>query len=132
VPAPPSVSAFLLADQVFQQASGKWCAIGIFSRIYAPQFPCLHFSLGLLVVLADAEGEYRVKVQFCDSHEREIAKFEGIKLVVKNRHDSVEFGIQTNQLPIATPGRYFFRLFFNDEMVKDKAVDVIQRGAANA
>lgn len=112
----PSVSSFLIADQVFRQDTGKWCIIGVFNRILAGRFPCVHPSLGLFVRLSDALGDYEVRVDYCDSEDRVITKLEGIRLNVRDRLANVELGIQTYNLPIKAPGRYFFRLYFNNEL----------------
>ena len=132
MPPTPTVGAFLIADQVFQQTSGKWCVIGVFNRIHAPLFPWLHHSLGLFVVLADAEGEYKAKIDFCDAKDNVLGRIEGAPFQVRNRRDPAEFGVQTNALPISAPGRYFFRLYLNDEMIKDAAIDVLQTEAPHA
>jgi len=115
MPQIPSVRSFLIADLVFQAMSRKWCVIGVFDRILAPKFPVVHPSLGLFVVLSDAEGEYAVRVEFCSADEQVLAVFEGIRLNVTDRLASVSFGLQTNHLPIPAPGRFFFKLYFNGE-----------------
>ncbi len=113
---PPSLRSFLIADQVFQQASGKWCIIGVFDRIWATSFPARHPSLGLFIVLGDAVGAYDVKIEFRDSGDRVLNTIEGIKMEVQSPLATVNFGLQTSDLPLPSPGRYFFKLFFNGEL----------------
>ena len=115
-PPPPSLRSFLIADQVFQQASGKWCIIGVFDRIWAMSFPARHPSLGLFIVLADAEGHYDVKIEFRDAEDGVLTTIEGIKIKVESPLATVNFGLQTSDLPLPSPGRYFFKLYFNGEM----------------
>lgn len=115
MPSLPSISSFLIADSVFQQKNGKWCIIGIFDRIQAPRYPVLHHALGLFVRLSDAAGDYDVKVEFRNSTDQVLAVFGGVHLHVAHRLSPVTFGIQTHNLPIPAAGRYFFKLFFNEE-----------------
>lgn len=111
----PHVHSFLLADQVFQQTTGKWCVIGEFNRILAKQYPTLLHSLGLFVKLTDAEGEYEVRAEFRDSKDRVLAIFGGLHLAVPSRLASAPIGIQTHNLAIPSPGVYFIRLYFNGQ-----------------
>lgn len=125
MPAPPSVTSFLLADQVFRQESGKWCLIGVFNRILAPCFPVTHHSLGIFIVLADAKGDYDLKLEFRDGDDRVLSVFEGIRVSVPDPLRTVEVGIQAMNLALKTPGRYFFKLWANGELVKDLPVDAV-------
>jgi len=120
----PGVSSFLIADQVFQQASGKWCVIGIFDRINVAAFPAIHHSLGLFVNLSDAQGTYDVKIQFCDSKDQTLAEFKDMRLEVKSVQSPATFGLQTMALPLPAPGRYFFKLYLNHDLLKDIPIDV--------
>ena len=127
MPITPHIKSFLIADSVFPQATGKWCIIGVFNRIMAPKFPCLHHSLGLFIELSDAEGDYDIGVDFCTSKDQVLSQIRGRKLIVKDRLTSTGFGIQTSNLPIPSPGRYFFKLYFNREIVPaDIAIDAVQ------
>ena len=116
LPAKPNIISFLIADNVIQEkGSNKWSAIGIFDRIYAKNFPCIHFSTALYVKLSDAEGEYNIRVEFTDSNMKKLAIFEGIKLKVTSKLEQPDFGIQTRNLFIPKPGKYTFDLYFNDQ-----------------
>jgi hypothetical protein len=90
--------------------------VGIFDRIFAPQFPCVHPVVAIYVKLADALGRYKVRVEFREAEEdRCVSAFEGIDLEVKDRLQGVEFGIATHGLPLQKPGRYLFQLYLNEE-----------------
>lgn len=121
----PAVSNFLIADSVFQQNSGKWCVIGIFNRIFSPKYPSVHHSLGVFVALSDALGKYAVRVDFCDDKDNVITKFEGVGIEVKNRGVTVEFGIQTYGLPLPRPGKFIFKLFFNNELAHQAPLQLV-------
>ncbi len=128
MPPTPVVKSFLVADGVIQdRATGKWSVIGIFDRIFSPQFPCVHPVVAIYVKLSDALGRYKVRVEFRDaSEDRCVSAFEGIDLEVKDRLQGVEFGIQTHGLPLQKPGRYLFQLYLNDEYVASSPLTVVK------
>lgn len=116
MPAKPNIITFLIADSVIQEkGSNKWSAIGIFDRIYAEKFPCLHTNMALYIKLADAEGEYDISVEFKDSEGKKLEIFEGIKLRVPSRLNHPDFGIKTQNLLIPKPDKYNFDLYFNGD-----------------
>ena len=124
----PNVRALLVADQVFQQApSGKWCVIGVFERIWANRYPIIHHSLGLFVVLGDAEGDLNVKFEFRNAQDQVLGTIEGVHLQIPHRLATATFGIQTNQLVIPAPGKYFFRVYFNGvQSPNDIPIDAVE------
>jgi hypothetical protein len=113
--AAPVIKSFLIADSVFQTGDGKWCVIGVFEKIYSPRFPCMHYTLGVFMKLADAEGNYSVVVELHDSSDRCLARMSPLKLHVTDRTAELDFGIQTFGLFLPSPGVYFLKVFFNGE-----------------
>jgi len=109
----PEVKSFLLADNVFQDAQGKWCIIGAFDRIVAAKFPCKHPALGLFFKVADAVGEFDVSVEFHDSAGRKLSQIEGLRVRIPDRLSEPGFGLTAYDLPIPKAGTYYVRLFFN-------------------
>jgi len=123
----PEIKSFLIADIVIQEkGTNKWSVIGIFDKIYAGNFPCIHNSLGLFVKLTEADGSYDIRVEFCDSQDRKLAIFEGLKFNVSGRLVMHQFGIQTRQLPLPAPGKYMFNLYFNNDLIQNIPIDVIK------
>ncbi len=114
---PPSVKAFLIADSVFQELSGKWYLMGVFTRIRAAQFPVVMKSFGLFVILTDAAGSFKVKVECCDASDRVIGVFEGVEVTIKNRLEDIHLGLQTQNLTLPAPGKFVFKLYFDDVLV---------------
>lgn len=109
----PVIKSFLIADHVFRQEGGKWCIIGVFDRIFAPRFPCLHPSLGLFVLASEAVGRLDVRLELRDHKDRVLSTLQGQTIEIGSPLDVVSFGIQTAGLPIPAAGRYFFKLYFN-------------------
>lgn len=130
MPSLPHISSFLIADQVFQQMGGKWCAIGVFDRMSAAQFPAIHASLGLFFVLSDASGAYDLRVEFRNDKDQVLGAFGGVKIEVPGRLARVYVGLQTANLFVPAPGRYFFKLFFNGEQaLEDIPVEAVTTGS---
>ncbi len=131
MPPTPVVKSFLIADAVIQdRMTGKWSVIGLFNRIMAPQFPVMHPTVAIFVKVADAQGRYKVKVEFRDSEDRVVSAFEGLELEVKDRGEEVEFGLPTHLLPLQRPGRYHFQLHMNGEYLASARLDVVKLEAA--
>ena len=129
---PAVISSFLIADAVIQdRQSGKWTVVGIFDKIYGPEFPCVHPTLALYIKFADAQGRYRVKVEFRDTDDRRVSVFEGIEFEVKDRLRGGDFGFSTHGLPLEKPGRYQFQLFLNDEFAASVPLDVYKMEASS-
>lgn|ERR1041384_1550730 len=123
--APPVISSFLIADAVIQdRLTGKWSVIGIFDKIYGPAFPCVHPSLALYVKFADAQGRYRVRVEFRNADDKVVSAFERIEFEVKDRRQGGDFGVTTHGLPLEKPGRYHFQLYLNDDFAASAPLDV--------
>ncbi len=126
MPPTPIVKSFLIADCILQdRATGKWSAVGIFDRIYAPSFPCKHSTLAIYVKLADALGHYKVRIEFRDAEDNQISTFDAIELDVANRLQGVEFGVTTHGLPLKKAGKYQFQLFLNGEYVAAMPLEAI-------
>ena len=124
-PVKPKVISFLIADVVIQdKATNKWSAIGIFDRIMALGFPCVHPSLSLYIRLSDAEGQYAIRVEFRDVNDSRLAVFEGLTLSIPSRLSHPDLGIKTINLPIPKPGRYYFDLYFNGELTESLPLEV--------
>ena len=123
----PVISSFLIADSAIQdRLTGKWTVVGIFDKIYGQAFPCVHPNLALYVKFADAQGRYRVKVEFRDGEDKLVSAFERIEFEAKDRLRGGDFGVATQGLPLEKPGRYQFQLYLNGEFAASVPLDVFQ------
>jgi len=121
------VKSFLIADAVIQdRLTGKWSIIGVFDRVMAPSFPVVHPTVALYFRLSDAQGRYRLRVEFRDASDRRVGLFEGIEMDVKDPAQAIEVGLPTHMLPLEKPGKYQFQLFINDEFAASAELTVIQ------
>lgn len=126
----PEVKAFLIADSVIQEKlTNKWAVIGIFDRVAAPAYPTARPTLGLYVKLADAQGYYKIAIEFRDSQDRLLNRLEGIEISAPSGASTVDFGLQTYNLPIPAPGRYHFVLHLNGEIAQMVPIEAIKVAA---
>lgn len=124
---PPIVKSFLIADAVIQdRLTGKWSIIGLFDRVMAPAFPVVHPTVALYFRLSDAQGRYRIKVEFRDANDRRVGLFEGIEIEVKDPSMAIELGLPTHLLRLEKPGRYQFQLYINDEYAAAAELSALQ------
>lgn len=122
----PEVKAFLIADSVIQEKhSNKWSVVGIFDRVAAPAFPTARPALGIYVKLADARGKYRVKLELRDGQDRLLNAIEGIEIAAPSTAATLDFGLQTFNLPIPAPGRYHFVLYLNGELAQTVPIEAV-------
>jgi hypothetical protein len=91
----------------------------VFDRLFSDRFPVVHPSLGIFLVLSDAQGKYDIRVEFRNAADQILSAMEGIRLEVPHRLVRVVFGVQTRLLPVPAPGNYFFKLFFNGVFTMD-------------
>jgi hypothetical protein len=100
----PEVKAFIIADSVIQEKlTNKWSVIGVFDRVAAPAFPTARPTLGIYVKLADARGHYKMALEFRDAQDRMLNRLEGIEISAPANASTIDFGLQTFNLPIPAP-----------------------------
>ncbi|MBI2930452.1 MAG: hypothetical protein HYY16_02275 [Planctomycetes bacterium] len=122
----PEVKALLIADAVIQdKTTNKWSVIGVFDRVAAPAFPTARPTLAIYVKLADVRGTLKVAVEFRDAADRMLNRLEGIEITVPTAVTTVDFGLQTYNLPIPVPGKYHFVLYINGELAQMVPVEAV-------
>ncbi|MEK6647414.1 MAG: hypothetical protein AABY84_12160 [Candidatus Firestonebacteria bacterium] len=109
-----------------EKTTNKWSIVGIFDKILVRNFPSIHPSLSIYMRLTEAEGDYDIRVEFCDINKKKLAIFEGLKLSVPSKLMSPEIGIKTSSLPIPQPGKYLFNLYFNNEFLETHPIWIEQ------
>lgn len=123
----PEVKAFLIADQVIQEkATNKWSVIGIFDRVAAPTFPTSRPTLGIYVKLADAHGTHRIALELRDGQDRVLNRIDGIEIAARETVTTIDFGLQTFNLPLPAPGRYHFVLHIDGEVAQMVPVEAVK------
>ena len=112
----PIALAILLCDNVItDKDTKKKTIVGIFSRIFGPNFPIYH-SFTIYMRLIDAEGNYNFRVEYVQMKTDKIlvkGEISGIK--VHDRLEIVEIILKPPPIKIPQPGKYEFRIWANNK-----------------
>ncbi len=124
----PSVQAFLVCDQVIEDSlTKKKSAIGIFTHLQAFAFPFQHQQIGLYFCLTDAGGPYHFDIDLVYlNNEQLICRATLPDIVIADRLQISDFGINIPSLTFPAPGRYEFRLLMERHLIAQKGFNVIQ------
>ena len=124
----PSVQAFLVCDQVIEDGlTKKKSLIGIFTHLQAAAFPFQHNQMGLYFCLTDAEGSYRFDIDLAYLNtEQLVCRATLPNIVIGDRLQISDFGINIPSLIFPAPGRYEFRLRMEGHLIAQKDFNVIQ------
>jgi hypothetical protein len=124
----PSVQAFLVCDQVIEDSlTKKKSLIGIFTHLQAIIFPFQHQQMGLYFCLTDAEGVYRFDIDLIYlNNEQLICRATLPNIVIDDRLQISDFGINIPSLIFPAPGRYEFRLRVEGSFIAQKDFNVMQ------
>jgi len=123
----PSVQAFLVCDQVIEDSlTKKKSLIGIFTHLQALTFPFQHQQMGLYFCLTDAEGTYHFDIDLVHlNNEQLVCRATLPNIVIGDRLQISDFGINIPSLIFPTPGRYEFRLNMEGHLIAQKDFNVM-------
>ncbi len=124
----PTVQAFLVCDSVIEDSlTKKKCLIGIFTHLQAMTFPFHHQQLGLYFCMTDAEGTYHFDIDLVYVNTEQLVCRAALpKIVIGDRLQISDFGINIPSLLFPAPGRYEFRLRMDGCLIAQKDFNVIQ------
>ena len=124
----PSVQAFLVCDQVIEDSlTKKKSLIGIFTHLQAGVFPFQHQQMGLYFCFTDAEGTYNFDIDLIYlNNEQLICRATLPNIVIDDRLQISDFGINIPSLIFPAPGRYEFRLRMEGSLIAQKDFSVMQ------
>ncbi len=124
----PSVQAFLVCDQVIEDSlTKKKSLIGIFTHLQTVAFPFQHQQTGLYFCLTDAEGTYSFDIDLIYlNNEQPICRATLSNIVIDDRLQITDFGINIPSLIFPAPGRYEFRLRMEGHLIAQKDFNVMQ------
>ena len=127
----PSLNAMLLCDQTIREhGTGKMSLIGIFENISAARFPVVHRALTVYAKLADAEGEYGIRLELVRLDDHHTVAQAALRATFADRMTPGELTLSLENLGFERPGRYEFRLYADDRFVASKSFTVIQSAPA--
>lgn len=124
----PSIQAFLVCDCVIEDSlTGKKSLIGLFTHLQAVTFPFQHQQLGLYFCMTDAEGTYHFEIDLVYINtEQLVCRASLPNIVIGDRLQISDLGINMPALLFPAPGRYEFRLRMDGHMIAQKDFNVIQ------
>ncbi|HET6677683.1 MAG TPA: hypothetical protein VFH05_05415 [Nitrospira sp.] len=123
----PSIQAFLVSDQVIEDSvTRKKSLIGLFTHLQAVSFPFQHQQMGLYFCLTDAEGAYQFDIELIYLNtEQLVCRATLPQIVIGDRLQISDFGINIPSLIFPAPGRYEFRLKMEGHLIAQKDFNVM-------
>ena len=123
----PSIQAFLVSDQVIEDSvTRKKSLIGLFTHLQAVSFPFQHQQMGLYFCLTDAEGAYQFDIELIYlTTEQLVCRATLPQIVIGDRLQISDFGINIPSLIFPAPGRYEFRLKMEGHLIAQKDFNVM-------
>lgn len=124
----PSIQAFLVCDSVIEDSlTKKKSLIGLFTHLQTMTFPFQHHQLGLYFCMTDAEGTYHFDIDLMHVNTDQLVCRASLPdIVIGDRLQIADFGINVPALLFPSPGRYEFRLRVNGRVIAQKDFSVIQ------
>jgi hypothetical protein len=124
----PSIQAFLVCDQVIEDSlTKKKSLIGLFTHLQVANFPFQHQQMGLYFCLTDAEGTYHFAIDLIYLNEEQLVCRASLpNIMIGDRLQISDFGINIPALIFPAPGRYEFRLKMDGHLIAQKDFHVIQ------
>jgi len=123
----------LLCDLTIREhGTGKLSLIGIFENISAARFPVVHRALTVYAKLADAEGDYAIRLELLRLDDSHMVAQGTLRASFADRMTPGELTVNLENLGFERAGRYEFRLYADDRFVASKSFTVIQTPAGAA
>jgi hypothetical protein len=132
--AKPSVQAFLVCDQVIEDSvTKKKSLIGLFTHLQALAFPFQHQQMGVYFCLTDVEGPRHFDIDLVHLNTDQLVCRAALhNVVIADRLQISDFGINIPSLVFPAPGRYEFRLLMEGHLIAQKDFTVVQFSAPQA
>jgi hypothetical protein len=127
-PPNPVVKAFLVCDQVIQDAqTGKKSLIGVFHELRSTRFPAMHPMLWIYANLTDAHGRYTIQISLMDvTRNQVLGKGEPPPIDIPAPLQTTELAAQLRNVTLPGPGTMEFQLHVNGELLATKAVRIVK------
>jgi len=116
----PKLNSILLCDFVAQDPqSGKSYVMGVFDRIWIASAPATHRFLTIYARLTDAEGSYKVRIDFVNLATSEVIGSHEVEqpVEIRDRLSSFNVIVGIQNLPIPGTGDYSFQLHADDKFL---------------
>ncbi len=123
----PMGLALVVCDTVIEdRQSGKKSLIGLFDRLHAPVFPCMHPGLSVLVTLTNVAGEMPCEVACRHSEGGETAFAAKGRMKFPDPGRVVELVFNFTAVRFPKPGRYELQLLVDEMLIMTRPLWVVQ------
>ena len=124
----PTVQAFLICDCVIEDSlTKKKSLIGIFTHLQALSFAFQHQQWGLYFCMTNAEGPYQFDIDLVHDTSRQlICRAALLHIVMIDRVQISDFGINIPTIVFPSPGCYEFRMRMDGQVIAKKGFNVVQ------
>ena len=123
---PPTPIALVICDDVRSDRSGKRSLVGLFNRIVFSRFPAKQNRVCVFVSVTSLRPSTICKIDLVNAETDEpLAVMQG----PLQNHDPVivcDLVFRINNLRFRTPGTYYVRFWGNDQILMQRAFEVLQ------
>ena len=122
----PMGLSLVVCDTVIEdRQTGKRSLIGLFDRLHAPSFPCMHPALSVLVTLTNVGGELPCEIACRHSESGETAFAAKGKVNFQDPNRVVEMVFSFNGVRFPKPGRYDLQVLVDEMLIMTRPLWVV-------
>ena len=122
----PSVVAMLVCDQIInEQGTNKKSLIGVFDNFFSLTFPGFLQRLAVYVKMADAVGDYFLKLRIVKLKDEALIAEVGIQAHFQDVTQYGELALNLPGLPIPEAGKYEIQLYSGDEYLHRVTINAL-------
>lgn len=122
----PVLLAMIICDQLIrEEGTKKISLLGLFNRVGAKTFPCVHSRLHIFVAVTDYMGTADCELKFSDNSGKEIVKLAG-QFNFPNKLAVIEMNFRMDNLPLPKAGAYHFDFIIDREIIGHRKFRVEQ------
>lgn len=124
----PMGLALLICDSVIQdKISNKRTLVGLFDRLFAGKFPCIHPALAVFVSLTSARGQYPCEIRCRHGESGEIAFAAKGQVGFKDPRQVVELVFNFQGVRFTEAGEYWLEFLVDEIPVMMRRLQILQR-----
>lgn len=115
----PVTQAFLVCDRIItEETTHKNTLVGVFTTVWASDFPMVHTGLALYYRGMVEAGEHKFRIDFAKRGSEEVLTNVEGTLTVRKAELPTELSVQLPLLTIPRPGEYEFRIWLDEAYVQ--------------
>ncbi len=116
----PILRSFLFCDSVVPSHEGKLTCYGVFSELYAEQFPVTHPRFSILTCWGGGVG-FHIQVIKMYNPARTMLLHQSPEMyfTLEDETQTVYVEVNVNQVVFAEEGTYYFQVFLDNRLVNE-------------